>query len=87
MRISKSGQASIELESPGWASKLHTIHDRGEAGSIRCGIQTRLPLQQRCPTNLQFNSAPQNRTIFEDLLPREDPKDVEARSGKRCNRA
>jgi len=37
-----------------------------------------LPQRQRCPTNLQFNSAPQNRTIFEDA--REDPKEGEARS-------
>lgn len=82
--------ASAQAVKSGWASKLHTTHDRGEASegcgawhrgfgaSMRCGIQTRLPQQQRCPTNLQFNSAQQNRTIVEDAL--EDPKEGESRS-------
>lgn len=33
-----------------------------DRGPLQCGIQTRLPQRQRCSTNLQFNSAPQNRS-------------------------
>jgi len=32
---------------------------RGGGECIQCGIQTRLLPRQRCPSNLQFNSAPQ----------------------------
>lgn len=33
-----------------------------DRGPLQCGIQTRLLQRQRCSTNLQFNSAPQNRS-------------------------